>query len=68
MSDLREDIKEAINRHSLENKSNTPDFLLADYLIDCLDAFDKAVRRRENWYGRGPVAADTETARQLGTP
>lgn len=35
-----------LNWHSKENGSNTPDFILADYLIDCLNAWDKAVTRR----------------------
>ena len=29
-----------------------PDFILAEYLTDCLRAFDKATVRREEWYGR----------------
>lgn len=51
---LREAIRHAINRVSAENGSNTPDFLLAEYLTDCLAAFDKAVVARETWYGRDP--------------
>ncbi len=50
---LREEIESAINRTSSENGSNTPDFILAEYLTDCLAAFDKAVVAREKWYGRG---------------
>lgn len=47
---FRKDLEDLINRHSLENESNTPDFLLADYLCRCLDAFDIAVKDRTNWY------------------
>lgn len=50
---LRTKIQSAINEHSAENGSNTPDFILAEYLMDCLASFDKAVSRREVWYGRG---------------
>ena len=62
---LREDIQHAINCNSAENGSNTPDFLLAEYLTDCLAAFDKAVASREKWYGRsfltiGQPAGDDE--------
>ncbi len=39
-----------INAHSLENESDTPDFILAEYLTDCLAAFDKATERRTEWY------------------
>jgi hypothetical protein len=51
---LRRDIETAINSNSAENGSNTPDFMLAEYLTDCLAAFDKAVIAREQWYGRNP--------------
>ena len=44
--DLRERIREAINCASAENGSNTPDFILAEYLMDCLKAFDRATRAR----------------------
>lgn len=47
---LRKDIEQAINKHSCENHSNTPDFILAEYLHDCLKAFDKATNKRETWY------------------
>lgn len=49
---LREDIEHAINCNSAENGSDTPDFLLAEFLTDCLAAYDKAVTAREKWYGR----------------
>ena len=49
---LRHEIEKAINRYSRENASDTPDFLLAEYLTDCLAAFEKATRERERWYGR----------------
>lgn len=57
---LREEIEEALNRHSAENASNTPDLILARYLYSCLNAFNAAVNERERWYGRensGPVSA-----------
>lgn len=48
---LRGHIQRAVNANSAENGSNTPDFVLARFLTDCLDAFDRGVRRREEWYG-----------------
>jgi hypothetical protein len=48
---LRHEIERAVNRVSGENGSNTPDFILADYLVSCLAAFDRAVQSRERWYG-----------------
>lgn len=54
MRSLREDLREALNSHSRENQSNTPDFILAEFLIRCLEAFDNAVNDRDKWYGIKP--------------
>lgn len=51
MSDFKKELENLINRCSKENDSNTPDFILAEYLTDCLIAFNKATNRRNNWYG-----------------
>lgn len=42
-----------LNRYSCENASNTPDFILAHYLLGCLSLFERAVQRRETWHGHG---------------
>ena len=52
---FRKELAALINRYSAENGSNTPDFLLAEYLTDCLDSFDRVVTAREKWYGRAPI-------------
>lgn len=39
-----------INKYSMENGSNTPDFILAEYLCECLVAFNRATNRRTHWY------------------
>ena len=52
-SELRKGIVEVLNLHSMGNGSDTPDFILAEYLTNCLRAFDVAMQRREKWYGRG---------------
>lgn len=49
---LLKDIASAINRHSAENGSDTPDFILGEYLTGCLAVFDRTVRAREKCYGR----------------
>lgn len=48
---VQDDLSRVINRHSAENGSNTPDFILADYLWRCLQAFDTTCKARESWYG-----------------
>jgi hypothetical protein len=52
MDKLRKNIEIAINSASAENGSDTPDFILAEYLTDCLAAYDKAVVARGKWHGR----------------
>lgn len=47
--DFRKELEILINKYSMENGSNTPDFILADYLTACLSAFDKALKERERW-------------------
>ena len=49
---FQDELRSLINRYSRENKSNTPDFILVDYITDSLNAFDKATNEREKWYGR----------------
>jgi len=41
-----------INKKSLENGSDTPDFILAKYLSSCLINFNNILKEREEWYGR----------------
>jgi hypothetical protein len=62
VSELQKDIESAINRHSAENGSNTPDFILAQYLVSCLAAFDAAVNRRSAWYGREDAPGQPDCA------
>ncbi len=51
-AELRDEIAQVLNRYSRENRSDTPDHLLAEFVLDSLDAFDRVVRMRESWYGR----------------
>ena len=56
--EFRKEIEAIINRHSKENGSNTPDFILAQFLEECLMLFDKTVRQREIWHGRDAHLSD----------
>lgn len=39
-----------INKHNRENISNTPDFILAEYLMACLDNFEVITNVRTVWF------------------
>ncbi len=48
---LWQEMRDVLNKHSAENASGTPDFILAMYLESCLLAFNMAVQQRETWRG-----------------
>lgn len=49
---FEQDLRRLINKHCMENLSNTPDRILAEFLASCLVSFSVATRAREEWYGR----------------
>jgi len=52
--DLTKQLKNLLNSNSVENESNTPDFILARYIRSCLTVFAQATNMREKWWGRTP--------------
>ena len=57
-SEFRKDLEHIINYHSMENGSDTPDYLLAEYLTAQLNLWDQYVTRREQWHGRWEAEAN----------
>lgn len=45
------ELTQLINKFNQESYSGTADFILANYLSNCLDTFTKAIKMRDNWYG-----------------
>lgn len=54
---FQQELERIINRFSKENDSNTPDFILVQYLLGCLAAWNEGIVARERWYGRQPEIA-----------
>ena len=48
---LERELAQVLNKHSAENASNTPDFILAEYLMGCLEAFNVATNSANAWRG-----------------
>jgi hypothetical protein len=67
MSTFIKELEELINKHSVENHSNTPDYILAQYITDCLNTFNRVTAARDKWYGINKpgkeVVDNTEAAR-----
>lgn len=51
---LEQELTKLLNRNSRENDSNTPDFILSQFMLGCLTTFETATQQRESWYGRDP--------------
>ena len=63
MKTFRRELIALLNKHSKENGSNTPDFVLADYLINCLNNFNLTTQKRTEWYGEKLVREKIKESR-----
>jgi hypothetical protein len=50
--EFKKELEQLINKYSVENGSDTPDFILANYLMNCLQSYEIVTDSREKWYGR----------------
>ena len=57
MNNFENELESLINRYNREAGSDTPDFILAQYMQDCLSMFNRATNRRDQWYGFNPQDA-----------
>lgn len=53
--EIQRDLAAVLNRHSLDSACSTPDFILARYLLDCLEGWQMATIARDQWWGHTPV-------------
>ena len=51
------ELESLVNRYSRESDSDTPDFILAQYIVGCLQAFNIATRSRDTWHGFVPFSS-----------
>lgn len=51
---FEKDIEQIINANCIENFSNTPDFILSEFLTAMLKAFAKTINARDKWYDFNP--------------
>lgn len=52
--EFKKELEQLINRFSLENDSDTPDFILAGYIQGCLETYTETVKKRDEWFGFKP--------------
>ena len=51
VSEFEKELTSLINRFSKENGSNTPDFIMAKYLVNCMEVLNNTVMSRGQWHG-----------------
>jgi hypothetical protein len=49
-TNFKKELAHLLSKYGMENGSNTPDFILANYLHGCLKAYDNGVLQRQAWY------------------
>lgn len=59
IAEFKKSLQTLINCHSMEQFSNTPDFILADHMVQSMLSFGDTMARRDKW--RDYKAPVTET-------
>jgi len=58
MEKFKKELKTLINRHSIENYVDMPDFLLADLICVFIVASGVSIKRNLDWHGCDSVCHD----------
>lgn len=45
-----------INRYGLDTECDTPDYIIAEHLESCFEAYKETVKSRDTWFGFKPFA------------
>ena len=53
-------LADVLNSYCAENGSNTPDFILGDFLASVLENLNQAIRERDKWYGASHRPGETQ--------
>ena len=48
---LKRELSKIMNTHGIDTECSTPDYILADYLIDCLKSYNKINDANRTWRG-----------------
>lgn len=56
--EFTEELIALLNKHGIDNRCNTPDYILAEYLTSCLELYKNTVRSRDTWFGFKPFASN----------
>jgi len=51
MDKFKEELKELINKHSIENECDMPDFLLSEMICSFIKAIGPKIKKNLDWHG-----------------
>jgi len=43
-----------MNQHGIDTETNTPDYILAEYLTACLTHYSEVTKKRDKWFHPDP--------------
>jgi len=50
MNEFKKELEDLINRYSIENKCDMPDFLLAEMVVNFIKAVGDPIKKTLDWY------------------
>lgn len=68
MPPLSSELSSLLNRYSAESVSGTPDFILSEFLLDSIKAFNAAVVKRADWRGESTEQPALQRLMEEGVP
>jgi len=69
--EFKKELRDIVNRlciDSIDSKVGAPDFILTDFLVDCMTAFEKAVKRAGEWEGKPSEPSSVEICPYYNLP
>ncbi len=64
VSEFQKELSDLINKYSRENMSDTPDFILAEFLERCMIAYSIAATKKDQWFNIDPWTASKRNSNQ----
>ena len=55
---FEDELTKLINKHSIENDSNTPDYILAEWICEQIELFRDIMYERDKWHGNNSKPKD----------
>lgn len=61
LDQFKKDVRLAVNKNSVENLLNMPDYIVAEMVVDMLKAVGESKKNSDNWHGYKALPVDLVT-------